>query len=93
MPCGGIYPVGAGLIISHGPGTIKDKLGAPQGGCWVCGHGGCEHFCDEWDTYIHARCVAAFLQTEEGQCVIEHGHIVILNFSVEEAPNVKGKSS
>lgn len=42
------------------------------------------HFCHEWDTYIHARCVPVFLQTDEGQIVIDHGHEVILDFSLEE---------
>lgn len=81
MPCGGIYP--GSPLNQRGPGKLDEKLMPSDGGCWVCYKGGCEHFCDEWDTYIHARCVPEFLQTEEGQCVIQHGHIVILNFALE----------
>jgi hypothetical protein len=59
-------------------------IGPCKGGCWVCGRGGRKHFCHEWDTYIHARCVPQFLLSEEGQCVIEHGHEVRLDFSLEK---------
>jgi hypothetical protein len=45
--------------------------------CWVCGEIGCDLFCEEWDTPLHKRCLGAFLKTEEGQCVIEHGHNII----------------
>jgi hypothetical protein len=42
------------------------------------------HFCHEWDTFIHARCVPRFLASDEGQIVIEHKHTVLLDFSIEE---------
>lgn len=42
------------------------------------------HFCHEWDTFIHARCVPRFLATDQGQLVIEHEHTILLDFSLEE---------
>jgi len=42
------------------------------------------HFCHEWDTFIHARCVPRFLASDEGQIVIEHKHTILLDFSIEE---------
>jgi hypothetical protein len=78
MPCGGIYPI---------TGTWVEPLTRDQTDvrCWTCGKEGALHFCDEWDCYIHARCAVLFLQTEEGQCVILHGHTVTLDFSLEQA--------
>jgi hypothetical protein len=79
MPCGGIEPM------SNPDGlTIKDKLPPTKGGCWMCSRGGCKHFCHEWDTYIHARCVPAFLKTEEGKIIMGHKHLVVLEFELEE---------
>ena len=75
MPCGGIYPI---------KGSWVEKVHQDKTPCWVCMEAGCTHFCDEWDTPLHARCVLAFLQTEEGKCVIEHGHLVQIDYSVEE---------
>ena len=57
-----------------------------SGKCWVCDKSGAKHFCEEWDAFIHARCVPKFLQTEEGQIVIDHGHLVSLNFAIEKKP-------
>lgn len=62
MPCGGIFPGSLG--------------GDPT--CWVCHKYGCDLFCMEWDAVIHSECVPAFLETEEGQLVLEHGHEVII---------------
>ncbi len=45
--------------------------------CWACGETGCDLWCEEWDTPLHKRCLGAFLKTEEGQCVIAHGHNII----------------
>jgi hypothetical protein len=63
MPCGGIYPIGR---VDPCP-------------CLVCGELGTDHFCDEWDCYLHGRCVYPFLKTLEGQCVLDHGHTVIID--------------
>lgn len=66
MPCGGIYP------------------GSPMGAacsshpCWVCDKKGCDLFCDEWDTPLHSRCVAKFLESDEGRIVLGHGHQVVV---------------
>lgn len=83
MPCGGIYP--------YSPLDRGRSIDEPShtGECWVCGKDGAQHFCDEWDTYIHARCVPAFLQTREGELVIEHGHDVYLKFDVESEKDIK----
>ena len=51
--------------------------------CWVCEKPGAQHFCIEWDTPIHARCVLEFLTDMEGQIVISHGHTITLDFSLE----------
>lgn len=79
MPCGGIHPIDNDLL-----GTIRERLDSTQGGCWVCSRGGAMHFCHEWDTFIHARCVPRFLATDQGQLVIEHEHTILLDFSLEE---------
>ena len=76
MPCGGIYPLEQFPDIA--------KFVTDDQPCWVCGLGKCKHFCEEWDATIHARCVAKFLQTEEGACVIGHGHQVFIDFGLEE---------
>ena len=79
MPCGGIHPIDNDQL-----GTIRKHLDPTQGGCCVCSRGGAMHFCHEWDTFIHARCVPRFLASDEGQIVIEHKHTVLLDFSIEE---------
>ena len=65
MPCGGIYPV------------------CPQEDiCFYCGKTGLlDHFCDEWDTGLHAECVEPFLKTEEGKVVLAHGHRIIVRIN------------
>jgi hypothetical protein len=83
MPCGGIVPM------KGGGGTVRTKLSPNDGGCWMCHRGGCLHMVIEWDAYIHARCVADFLKTDEGACIIEHGHEVHLNFGLEKPLPVK----
>lgn len=86
MPCGGITPWSP-LDRLERPNPDE---GTPHTGvCWVCNKPGAQHFCDEWDTYIHARCVPYFLETREGQVVIEHEHDVYLKFNVESEKNVK----
>lgn len=70
MPCGGVRRV---------PLVLNCE-------CWVCQIGGCAHFVDEWDAYIHARCVIPFLASPEGQIVISHGHDVLIDFGVAEGP-------
>lgn len=54
------------------------------GNCFHCNKPGAHHFCEEWDCYIHARCVPDFLKGEEGIIVIHHKHDVILRFDLEE---------
>lgn len=61
MPCGGIYPMGAD----------------PEAECWHCHKGNADHMLIEWDSYLHGACIEAFLKTDEGQCVLDHKHVVI----------------
>jgi hypothetical protein len=76
MPCGGIRPFNLSVV--------SDALeGQPTPPCHFCNKPGATHWVEEWDTAIHARCVPAFLQTEEGEIIIEHGHDVYLDFSLE----------
>ena len=81
MPCGGIYPISNTWLEAAGINRDESK---PEHRCWTCNGKGAKHFCDEWDCYIHARCAIKFLSTPEGECVINHGHEVVLNFSAEE---------
>jgi len=69
MPCGGIYPV------SDGPA---------HGKCWVCYSDDPEPmlFCEEWDTFLHAKCVLKFLNSKEGKIVLLHKHPVYIEFDV-----------
>jgi hypothetical protein len=76
MPCGGINPI------------VRDVVPAKGGKCWVCRKPGALHFVDEWDDFIHARCVPEFLQSEEGRVVIDHGHTVYLRFDLEASSGV-----
>jgi hypothetical protein len=51
-------------------------------------------FCEEWDAYLHAECVSAFLQTPDGQVVLKHRHDIVIVFGVrrfgvvEEGPHL-----
>jgi len=64
MPCGGIWPVDPGF---------QDGL---RWECWVCRSKEADHYCEEWDCGLCGKCIAAFLETDEGQVVINHGHEV-----------------
>lgn len=76
MPCGGIYPI---------KGSWVEKYLTPEKArCYVCGKGGTDHFCDEWDTDIHYECVPAFLNSEDGKVVISHGHSIYLEKALSE---------
>lgn len=72
MPCGGIYP------------TKHSVFAGMEGRCFHCHKEGAKHFCEEWDCLLHARCVPDFLKTMEGKIVIEHGHEVLIDFSLEK---------
>jgi hypothetical protein len=63
MPCGGIYP---------DPNESGHK-------CFHCHKEGADHFCEEWDGFLHGECVPAFLMTEEGRIVIAHGHDIFIS--------------
>jgi len=52
--------------------------------CCLCRKPGALHFVEEWDDFIHARCVPDYLHTDDGRCIIEHGHDVYLDFSLEK---------
>jgi len=50
---------------------------------------------DEWDTFIHARCALRELSNPDSDThiVIEHGHSVELNFSLENEAGRKAVES
>lgn len=66
MPCGGIRPV------TDGASYV----------CFYCNEKGCDHFVEEWDAFLHGRCVLPFLKTEEGECVIAHKHHIQVGMGV-----------
>ena len=67
MPCGGIFPSELSII---------GRLATGQ--CWHCGKDGADHFCEEWDCFLHATCVPLFLETDEGRGVVSHHHEVMI---------------
>lgn len=70
MPCGGIWPIGPeGLF-------VEDAAEQRPLYCLHCGKKGADHFCEEWDGGLHGACIEPYLQTEEGLCVLNHGHQV-----------------
>lgn len=75
MPCGGIYP----LTDDH-PFVRYYWPGTPGHECLVCGkyEPRPDHFCDEWDGYLHGKCVVPFLNTEMGRTVLEHEHNIMI---------------
>lgn len=60
MPCGGITPC----------------TPQPRDRCWVCNEGGTDHFIEEWDAGLHYRCLGKFLSSDEGQVILDHGHVI-----------------
>jgi len=90
MPCGGIYPITPDHDFGKMHGTsLNDN-------CFYCGKG-IEPvdlmFCDEWDCYLHRHCVILFLETEEGQVVVNHGHQVVLYWENQENQNANNTGS
>lgn len=62
MPCGGISPM---------------KPDFTDGGrCFTCNETGSDLWVEEWDTGIHYKCLGTFLASDEGQCVLSHGHAI-----------------
>jgi hypothetical protein len=61
MPCGGIYPM------RDIPKEIE---------CFYCGDIGTTHMIEEWDAFIHERCIDDFLKTPEDEIIISHGHLI-----------------
>ena len=74
MPCGGIWPAS--------PQGLKDFVG-PEGRCFHCHELGPDHWVEEWDAFIHGKCVESFLDTDEGDIVISHQHIVLVKIDGE----------
>ncbi len=72
MPCGGIYYFGDG----NKSGGVSFCLQCSKKDGF--GIGMLDHFCEEWDGYLHSRCVVAFLESETGQTVINHNHTLEL---------------
>jgi hypothetical protein len=81
MPCGGIYYFA----------EKENQDGSDPGDDIWCLHCGkhdtfgidhLDHYCHEWDGYLHSRCVVDYLAGDEGQTVINHLH------TLELGPNV-----
>ncbi len=70
MPCGGIY-----RIRSEGFDRIAH--------CFHCNKeiapGGPLYFVEEWDAHVHGKCIHAFLLTDEGRIVLQHGHVIAID--------------
>ena len=77
MPCGGIFPTEMSIVA----GIMSDQSVVC---CIQCGKEGADHFCEEWDGFLHANCVSSFLLTEEGKCVIAHKHEVLVRLHKED---------
>jgi hypothetical protein len=73
---GGIHPI-------KGTKQGYQHLPAEKRICCHCGLGDARHYCMENEKFIHAHCAPAFLQTDEGRIIINHGHTVRLDFSAD----------
>lgn len=78
MPCGGIWPVK--------PITRANIW------CFHCGltaaKEAVDHEVEEWDAFLHRRCVIPHLMTDEGRVVLHHEHEVEL---ADATPNELAK--
>ena len=88
MPCGGIFPVFGNWVEKY----LLQAADTPDpiDKCWQCDRTGPDHFCLEFDCFLHGSCVEKFLQTQEGEIVLKHGHEVrvgdrVLHAKKEEA--------
>jgi len=98
MPCGGIYYLRADQVAltTSLPVGHPDLEGVPRrqtDRCLYCtktdivtdisepGH--LDHFCAEWDGYLHSKCIPAFMKTDEGQIIIDHQHMLELGPDVD----------
>lgn len=72
MPCGGIYPIAGTWVEPYY--NAED----PHSRCLWCGKGEPkpDHFCDEWDCFLHGECIEEFLKGDEGKIVLIYGHQV-----------------
>jgi hypothetical protein len=75
MPCGGIYYFGdntsAGISFCL-QCSVHDSFGVDH----------LDHWCIEWDGYLHSACVVAFLNDDMGKIVINHHHTLRLGPNV-----------
>jgi hypothetical protein len=51
--------------------------------CFLCNESGADHALIEWDAALHGKCVQPFLNTDEGQIVLNHKHWVIVELGAE----------
>jgi hypothetical protein len=73
MPCGGIYSINAHWSAAYLKHTNSD--------CFQCTKqvkAKRDLFVEEWDAYLHRKCLGAFLKSPEGEIVIKHGHEIII---------------
>jgi hypothetical protein len=64
----------------------KENLGR----CFVCDQDGATLWVEEWDTGIHYKCFPKFIASNEGACLLSHGHGIHIEEQPEES--MKGLS-
>lgn len=82
MACGGIYP----WYTAEATELKLKEVEAVHRECRLCHESNAKHFVEEYSAFIHARCVGEFLMTDD--LVVNHGHQVFLDFSLDEVPVV-----
>lgn len=72
-PCGGIYPISRKIVCNPESNYL----------CFVCGKFDPfpDHYCEEWECFLHGDCIEPFLKTYEGGVVLDHKHDVIIRKS------------
>jgi hypothetical protein len=76
MPCGGIYP-----IAHHVVGNSMHDPTNPNHGCRVCQgpvDASVDLFVNEFTTFLHRACFRKFINSPEGEVILEHGHAILL---------------
>ena len=84
MPCGGIFPIVGSWVEGVAPADLDERT------CWICAGGRSDLYCEEWDCYLHRRCLGRFLVTEEGALVLTHQHLIYVPEGDEEAEVTMG---
>lgn len=64
MPCGGI----------RHKDLMPKSYFSGKTPCTVCARPDSELFVEEWDSFLHIKCLGTYLQTEAGSLVLKHKH-------------------